>query len=243
MKSVVITGADGAIGRELCREFKCAGYYVIAIDKSPPSLGDVNLDIDFLKLADSESYAEIQLHRLSKATSGFHVSALINNAALQVLSPIIDLDLKSLKDSLSVNFLAPFILSKSLLDNLIKENGAIINIGSIHSKLTKPNFLAYSASKSALVGLTQALAVEIGHVVRVNIICPAAIKTKMLEEGFVGREEQYALLKDFHPSKRIGEPDEVAKTAVFLASDAARFINGAIIPVDGGIGVRLHDPT
>jgi NAD(P)-dependent dehydrogenase (short-subunit alcohol dehydrogenase family) len=86
------------------------------------------------------------------------------------------------------------------------------------------------------------MAVEIGSTVRVNAICPAAIATSMLVAGFAEHPGLRAELDAMHPIGRIGEPEEVAQAAVFLASDAAAFVNGAVLALDGGIGGRLHDP-
>lgn len=103
--------------------------------------------------------------------------------------------------------------------------------------------MAYATSKAALAGLTRALAVDLGGRVRVNAIAPAAISTPMLEAGFEGRPESRAELDRFHPAGRIGRPDEVARAAVWLASEESGFLTGATLAVDGALGVRLHDPV
>jgi NAD(P)-dependent dehydrogenase (short-subunit alcohol dehydrogenase family) len=118
----------------------------------------------------------------------------------------------------------------------------VINIASIHALLTKPRFSAYATSKSALIGLTRALAVELGGRVRVNAISPAAIATPMLESGFSEDPEGLNRLAAYHPSACIGVPDDVARAALCLAEVKGAFLNGAIVGVDGGIGARLHDP-
>jgi NAD(P)-dependent dehydrogenase (short-subunit alcohol dehydrogenase family) len=118
----------------------------------------------------------------------------------------------------------------------------VVNIASVHAQLTKPGFAAYATSKSALVGLTRSLAVDLEGVVRVNCISPGATGTPMLVAGFEGREEALSQLGQCHPLGRIAAPEEVARVAVFLASDDASFIDGAVLDVDGGIGARLHDP-
>ncbi|HNC04229.1 MAG TPA: SDR family oxidoreductase, partial [Agitococcus sp.] len=157
--------------------------------------------------------------------------------------PVEQLTLESFQISQNVNVTAPFLLIKALLPELEKVKGSIINIASIHAQLTKPEFVAYATSKSALVGLTQALAVEVGARVRVNAISPAAIATPMLQAGFEGNAAAYTALKSHHPCGDIGVPEEVANLAVFLASNQARFINGANISINGAIGARLHDPV
>ena len=94
-----------------------------------------------------------------------------------------------------------------------------------------------------MVTMTRALAVELGpRGVRANAILPAATDTAMLRAGFEGNETAYRALKDFHPLKRIGTPDEIAELVAFLASDKCAFINGSMFGIDGGIGAVLHDP-
>jgi NAD(P)-dependent dehydrogenase (short-subunit alcohol dehydrogenase family) len=109
--------------------------------------------------------------------------------------------------------------------------------------LTKPNFSAYATSKSALEGLTRALAVELGSSVRVNAIAPAAIETPMLQAGFEGNPDGLTQLANHHPSGRLGQAGEVAQLAHFIAQFPSRFLNGAVLGLDGGIAARLHDPA
>jgi NAD(P)-dependent dehydrogenase (short-subunit alcohol dehydrogenase family) len=179
---------------------------------------------------------------LHGALRGRRLAALINNAAVQIVKPSAALTTDDWNRTLNVNLLAPFLLTQALLDELTASHGAVVNISSIHAMQTKPGFVAYATSKAALNGLTRSLAVDLGGRVRVNSICPAAIDTPMLREGFAGREESFDRLAQMHPAGRIGEPAEVAALAVFLASDASAFMTGADIAIDGGIGARLRDP-
>ena len=121
--------------------------------------------------------------------------------------------------------------------------GSVVNIGRIHSKLTKPGFLSYATSKSALTGLTQSLAVDLGARIRVNEIQPAATDTEMLRKGFKNDPAAYDRLKGYHPLQCIASPDNIASAVIFLLSDKSSFISGSILSVDGAIGCRLHDPS
>ena len=142
-------------------------------------------------------------------------------------------------DSLAVNAIAPALLVKLLLGELSKTKGQVINVGSIHAEQTKPNFFSYSTSKSALSGVTRAMAVELGDRVRVNMIAPAAIETPMLRMGLT--EAQMTSLRQYHPTNSIGEPGEIGKFIATMISEQFAFLNGAIIELDGGISRRLHD--
>ena len=132
---------------------------------------------------------------------------------------------------------------QGLLSTLKKNHGSVVNISSIHATLTKPDFSPYAISKSAMDGMTRALAVELGKNVRVNAIAPAAISTPMPEAGFKGRPEAFRQLSEMHPTGEIGKPNDVANLALFLVSEKASFINGSILGMDGGIRGRLHDPV
>jgi NAD(P)-dependent dehydrogenase (short-subunit alcohol dehydrogenase family) len=161
---------------------------------------------------------------------------------LQIIKPFREITSNDINDTLDVNLKAPLLLSQVLLSELKKNNGKIINISSIHSKLTKINFLAYSVSKSAIDGFTRALALEIGQDVGVIGIAPAAIKTKMLEKSFSGYHQKFKNLKNFHPTKTIGTPEEIADLINYIMHSKGKFLNGSIINIDGGISHKLHDP-
>ena len=245
-RAVIITGAAGGIGQVLCREFAKAGYYVIASDRAeecPLAEVDAWVNIDLDRLCRESDYRQHIVGQLREAAKGYDITALINNAAIQIVKFTESLTVEDWTVTLNVNLLAPFLLTQALLPDLEVSVGSVVNISSIHATQTKPGFTAYATSKAALNGLTTSLAVELGSRVRINNICPAAIATPMLLAGFAGHETRLDELGEMHPVGRIGKPQEVASLALFLASDAARFITGANIALDGGIGSRLRDPV
>ena len=127
-----------------------------------------------------------------------------------------------------------------------KARGAIVNIASCHALQDHPSLFPYPVAKHALVGLTRALAIEYAaRGIRVNAIAPGYIETpiarSLLEHVPGSRPPRRRRAYDLHPPKRIGRPDEVAMTAVFLASDEAPFINAETIAIDGGRSVLYHD--
>lgn len=242
-KAAVITGSSGALGRALCRGFVDAGYYVVGIDKVPEHerLADAFLNADLFEFVAEPDAQEDLLERLRSRLAEKSVAVLINNAAIQVTKQTRDLTLADWQELLYVNLLAAFLLSQKLITELCAARGCIINIASIHARLTKPSFVAYATSKAALVGLTQSMAVDLGPEVRVNALAPAAIDTPMLRAGFDGTPDALAALIDCHPLKKIGQPVDVANAAVFMASQD--FVSGSVWAIDGGVGVRLHDPV
>ncbi|WP_412478024.1 SDR family NAD(P)-dependent oxidoreductase [Azonexus sp. IMCC34839] len=244
-KACLITGAAGGIGRQLVREFQDAGFYVIATDKveHPVNLAcGCYLRIDLGRFVEDDAYAQLSIAAIRGALNGRELHALINNAAIQILGGVDDIDRQAWRQTMDVNLTAPFLLIKALLPFLAICHGAVVNIGSIHARLTKKNFVAYATSKAALAGLTRALAVDVGVRVRVNAIEPAAIETDMLKAGFAGKPELYQRLEMCHPLQRIGQAEEVARLALAIVGGGMTFLNGACIGLDGGISARLHDP-
>ncbi len=244
-RTVLITGATGGIGEALCAEFSNRGYFVIATDKTEPKNKlncNVFIRFDLEEACQSPQALKNFVAEVRKHLKNGELHTLVNNAALQILAPTAQIATDDWSRTLNVNLTAPFLLIQSFLDELASADGSVVNVASIHAKATKPGFVAYATSKAALVGLTQALAVDLGSKVRVNAISPAATATSMLLAGFEGKDNLYKDLKDMHPIKRIAEPVEVAQAAVYLASSEASFITGATLDVDGGIRVRLHDP-
>lgn len=244
MRAVLITGAAGGIGAALCSAFHDAGWHVLGVDvRSPKAPCDTFLKIDLERFAADANYREAALVRIRAKLPSEELAALVNNAATQTIARTEEIKAEDWDRVLRVNLTAPFFLTQGLLQALRSGRGCVINIGSIHGHLTKPGFVSYATSKSALEGLTRALAVDIGEGVRVCSIAPAAIRTPMLEAGFEGHPSALADLALHHPVKAIGEPFEVAAAALFLASAPGSFLNGTNLRIDGGIAARLHDPV
>jgi NAD(P)-dependent dehydrogenase (short-subunit alcohol dehydrogenase family) len=240
--AVIITGAAGGIGMALTATFEAAGWHVVTtdiqlLDRPAHIVGDIALLGD-PAVGDGTRL----LDQLRPATQG-RLKALVVNAAYQVVKPAEQLNADDWQKTLAVNLMAPFWLSQAFLSELEANRGSVLAISSIHEKLTKPGFVAYATSKAALSGMIRALAVDLGGRVRCNAICPAAIATPMLRAGFECRPEAYKGLQEHHPVGRIGTPEEVAATALFVCSDAAPFMTSACLDLSGGISARLHDPV
>jgi NAD(P)-dependent dehydrogenase (short-subunit alcohol dehydrogenase family) len=243
----LITGCLGGIGRALVQAFAEAGYTVIGMDlpeqaAGPGPVPSHYLSADLYLFSTDAAYRTTVLDRIQALLNG-RLNVLINNAAWQVVKPVAALTADDWARTQAVNVTAPFMLIQGLLPQLEAAKGNVVNIASIHGQLTKPEFVAYATSKTALLGMTRAMAVELGSRVRINAVCPAAIATPMLVAGFDGRPEAYQQLADMHPVGRIGQPQEVARTCLMLADEQLGFLTGASIALDGGIGARLHDPV
>jgi len=241
----LVTGAAGGIGQAIVREFHGAGYAVIATDIAPRPDGlpcALYLEADLARTVSDEAYAAEVFARIETLVGGNGLAALVNNAALQILGGADSLTRADWRSTLDVNLLAPFVWTQALLPALKRARGSVVNISSIHARLTKRNFVAYATSKAALSGMTRALAVDLGGRVRINAIEPAAIETAMLKAGFAGKPELYAALEACHPQHRLGTPQEVAACALLLVNGDTHFLHGACVALDGGIGGRLMDP-
>ncbi len=240
-KKVLITGVLGGIGSGLAKAFKEHGYFVIGLDikQTAPAYCDLFLSFDLHRYCADAAYRLTMQEKFNEQVPDLDV--LINNAAVQLLGSVKEIQLEDWNQTLHVNLTGPLLLSQFFLDRLEKVHGCIINIASIHQQLTKKRFIAYATSKSALVGLTKSMSVDLQGKVRVNAISPAAIDTPMLHEGFNNDTAMVQKLHDIHPSQRIGKPAEVSKLALLLAEDGLGFINGANIQIDGGISNVLKD--
>jgi len=242
----LVTGACGGIGRALVSEFEQAGYRVIAVDcvPRPEGFGAAKyLRFDLEDLCTGSDAAGEFIRAVQNTVGDVGLSALVNNAAVQILGGLETLSPDDWTRTLNVNLIAPFFLIQNLLKALESAQGAVVNISSIHAQLTKPQFVAYSTSKAALSGLTRALAVDVGHRIRINAIEPAAIGTEMLKAGFSQSQHLLQELERCHPQGRVGDAVEVARLAVALCSPLMAFLNGACVSIAGGIAGRLHDPT
>lgn len=247
-KLAVVTGAAGGIGQSIVSRLTKNGYCVIALDGMPQPEGLEcwrYLHINLQQLVSDQACATATLSTIANwiQEEGRGVAVLVNNAAVQVLGGVSSLTVADWHRTLDINLLAPFVLAQGLLSQLEAAGGSVINISSIHARLTKANFVAYATSKAALSGMTRAMAVDLGGRVRVNAIEPGAIATQMLKEGFADQPEQYTQLESCHPQGRIGTPEEVAALVLALADGDLRFLHGACVGMDGGIGARLYDPA
>lgn len=244
MHTVLITGAAGGIGQALVAEFSAAGYRVLAVDCVPlqtiePSV--VGLSVDLARTVADEVYAATVFAQVREALTSQGLKGLVNNAAMQILGETERLSRMDWEQTLRVNLLAPFFWTQELLPELEATQGCVLNVSSIHARLTKRNFVAYATSKAALSGLTRALAVDLGGRVRVNALEPAAIETPMLRAGFAGNTAGLDRLAQYHPSGIIGHPAALARLARQIV-EGDEFLHGAVIGFNGGIAGRLLDP-
>jgi len=238
----LVTGALGGIGRAICGVFLEAGYRVIGVDcQKTEKLPYELIHFDVSRMNQPDAVSESFCCRFEELAEGY-LDVLVNNAAVQIVKPIQTISAADWDVTLATNLLAPFWLVQRFLPMLRSAKGNVVNIASIHSTVTKPEFTVYSTSKAALVALTRSLAIDLAPEIRVNAVVPAATNTLMLRTGFGDNGNKLKELGDYHPMGRIAQPEEVAQVALFLASSPASFMTGTIVNVDGGISGCLHDP-
>ena len=235
MKTVLITGGSRGIGRAMVELFSSRSYSVAFTYKSSDSeASELAKRTGALAIkADSASEADV-LNAVKMVTEKLgNPEILINNAAVSSFSLFTDLSLEDWRRTFSVNLDGAFLYSKATLPSMIRNGfGRIINISSMWGITGSSCEVHYSASKAALIGMTKALAKEVGPSgVTVNCIAPGVIDTDMNKS--LSKEDMAALI-DETPLMRIGSPSEIAETALFLAGDGASFITGAVINVSGG---------
>ena len=246
-KIVVITGAASGIGLITAKMLIAEGATVFMIDNNPEGakiaagLGEkvyfYHADVAN-KNAVKNVFANIQ-----KTVS--HIDILVNNAGIQTYGKVTTLEEEDWDRTMNVNVKSIFLCSKYGIP-LMNESKApvIVNVASVKSFVCQDNEVAYVASKSAILGLTQSIAVDYAPKIRCVAVCPGAVRTPLLTNEFekAEPEQQQQLIKEtesIHLLNRIAEPVEVARFILFLASDLASFATGHAYRIDGGIGVRI----
>ena len=168
------------------------------------------------------------------------IDIVVNNAGIQRRNPVAEFKLADWDAIMATNLTAPFLVAQAVVPGMAKrKRGSIINIASLTSELARPNVVPYTASKGGVRQLTRGLAVELAPLgIRANAIAPGYFKTEM-NRALMDNAEFVAWVNMRTPMKRWGDPDELAGIAVFLASDAASYLTGQTIYVDGGMSVNM----
>ena len=235
MKTVLITGGSRGIGRAMVELFSKEGYSVAFTYKNSEneakSLAEATGAIAIR--ADSASQADV-ISAVDKTLEHFgNIDCLINNAGVSSFSLFTDLTLEDWNEHLAVNLTGAFLYSKAVIPHMVaKKQGRIINITSMWGITGSSCEVHYSTAKAGLIGMTKALAKELGPSgITVNAIAPGLIDTDM---NRALTEDDIKVIEDETPLMRIGRADEVASAALFLAGDGAAFITGEIVNISGG---------
>nr|WP_269438597.1 SDR family oxidoreductase [Halomonas sp. IOP_31] len=222
-KTVLITGGASGIGCQTAQKFREEGYRIVVADRYRCEVEpDLFIQADLTDPTAREAIVA-QIDRLD---------VLVNCAGVNLQEQ--EWELAGFEMSMTINCTAVFDLSTQLIGKLSETGGAIINIASMWSYFGSPKSPGYSASKGAIVSLTRSMAVAWADKgVRTNAVAPGWVKTKMTEAARAD-SARFETISARIPMQRWAEPEEVASVIFFLASENASYVNGAIIPVDGG---------
>ena len=242
-KTVIVTGGAGYIGRSICEGFLAAGANVVACGRRRPAEPiSINgrealfVAADIREVDQSQSVVDAAV----KAFGG--VDVLVNNAGG---GPEVDFATASprlTEKLLALNLTAPLTLSQQVHPVMVERAGcSIINIASVSGVRPSPYTTAYGAAKAGLLSATRSLAMEWGPHIRVNAIVVGLVRTEAAVDHY-GGQEGFDRVANMLPLKRMAEPEDIAKAALFLASEQAAYISGASLEVDGGgeVPVFLH---
>jgi NAD(P)-dependent dehydrogenase (short-subunit alcohol dehydrogenase family) len=235
-KIVFVTGAAGAIGAAIASAIRAAGGTAIATDLKSGGGVDHALDVT----------AECGWQQVMTTVEAAHgrLDGLVNAAGIATVGTIEKTDFATWKRVISVNLDGTFLACKYAFPLLRRNGGAIVNMSSVLGLVGGPNLTAYNASKGGVSLLTKSVALHGARYkppVRCNALCPAFIAGPMVDEIAGGTKNPDAVKQKLAldiPLGRLGEPQEVASACVYLLSDAAGFITGADVPVDGGLTAR-----
>jgi len=238
-KIALATGAASGIGAAIAKAMTEAGARVVAVDVNGEAAGRIAQAIGGGAVAMACDVTDRAACDNLAATVRREVGAigvLVNNAGVIRRGQVTDPNTRRDWDAtLAVNLDGPYNMVTAFLDQLRETKGAIVNIGSIQSFVALPNSAAYTTSKGGVRALTQALAMELGPMgIRVNAIGPGFTATPLNADARQNTEYMANFTVRI-PLGRIGNPEDIAGPAVFLASDMARYITGATLPVDGGL--------
>jgi len=236
-KVAIVTGAANGIGHAIATLFQAHGAKVAGYDLGAPPADDTACTLFGQGDVTDTDAVDAFVARVV-ATLG-RIDVLVSNAGMDVFSDPLELAAPTWQRNLDVNLGGHWNFARAVLPHMLQQgSGSVVNIASVHGHRIIQGAFPYNVAKHALIGMTKALGLEYAaRGIRFNSISPGLIRVDRIERWFASqadparaRAEQEALL----PPKRIGEPSEVAQTALFLASDEARFINAADILIDGG---------
>jgi NAD(P)-dependent dehydrogenase (short-subunit alcohol dehydrogenase family) len=242
-KVAVVTGALGGMGRAACRRFGEEGAVVVGLDRSDDGreefaaeLAGEDIDFEFHKVDVSVS-AEVSAAAETVRESRGRVDVLYNNAGIMVVKPLLETTDEEWNAGVAVNLTSAFLMTREFVP-LMPEGGAIVNVSSMGGLRVFPTQAAYSAPKAALLHLTRTTASELAsRRIRVNAIAPGNIDTPMARGYIDSTPDPEAALRGLErgiPLARFGTSEEIVNVGVWLASEEASYLTGAIIVADGG---------
>lgn len=238
-KTAIVTGGSSGLGLAIAQKFVSKGISTIIIGRREEKLQQAAKTLgslctpytfDLTRLKDIPSLLQQILETHST------IDILVNNAGIHLKKPLLEVTDEEFQKVVATNLFAVFALSREVGKIMVKKNaGAILNISSMAAIYGIPQVVAYTAAKSAVEGMTRAMAVELSPLgIRINCIAPGFITTDMSSKAMDNDPERKQKVLSRTPMAAFGRPEDVADAAYFLTSEEARFITGTVLPVDGG---------
>jgi NAD(P)-dependent dehydrogenase (short-subunit alcohol dehydrogenase family) len=242
-ETALITGGGTGLGLGIATCLAAAGAKVVLVGRR-----EAELSAAVAGIGAAASYVAHDITQLDKATdlvaaaekaSGSPISILVNNAGIHIKKPAVETTPEEFQSVLTTHVCAAHALTRAALPGMIeRRHGSILLTASMTSLMGIPLVIAYSAAKSAYVGMTRALAAEVSSEgVRVNAIAPGWIESPMLRKALSGDEKRSNKILSRTPMARFGDPEDIGWAAVYLCSPAAKFVTGVLLPVDGGASI------
>jgi len=239
---VIVTGGGSGIGRVMARGFAAEDAAVVVVDIDPGKAAEVAGEIAqaggraVAVHADVSIAADVAAMCSAAADAFRHVDVLVNNAAIEGGDDILRMDETTWERDLAVCLKSVFLCSKEVLPGMIaRRRGVIVNIASVNALAYFANE-GYSAAKAGMISLTRSIAVRYGNEgIRCVAIAPGSIRTPAWRDREEKDAEVFERLAKWYPLGRVGDPEDVASAALFLASDEASWITGSVLRVDGGL--------
>ncbi len=246
-KRAVVTGGGSGIGAATARLFAAEGASVAVLDNDLSGAENVvsqiresggNASVWSCDVAD-EAQARDTIGRAAQHMGG--IDTLFNSAGIALRRTVSDTETQDWDRIMASNLRGCYLAARSCLEHFPALGGSIIHVSSVTGIFGVRSRAAYSASKGALVALTRTMAIDLApRQIRVNCVCPGFVRTPLIK-ALLADAPRLERLLSMHPLGRLGEPEDVAQAALFLASDDSRWITGVSLPVDGGFSAGKSD--
>ena len=238
-KVALITGGGSGLGKAMATKFAANGIITLIVgrneDKLKQSMQEIGenchaMVCDVTNLAAIPDFVKSIVERFGQ------IDILVNNAGINQKKDFTEVTDEEFQNVMMTNLSSVFTLSREVVKQMLKQgSGSIINISSMAAQYGIPKVIAYSASKTAIEGLTRAMAVELSpQGIRVNAIAPGFIFSEMTAKALDSDPARKAKVFGRTPMGRMGNPEDIGEAAYFLASEAGKYITGVVLPVDGG---------
>jgi len=246
-KTVIITGAGSGIGKATAIAFANSGYNVVLNGRTKSKLEQVAKEIGhgtaLVHTGDVSSEKDIKALIETTISTFGQIDVLVNNAGVAVFNSLDDITVEEFEQGIDINVKGPFLATKLALPHLEKSKGSVVNVSSVSGIGGDWGGFAYNTTKGALNLMTKGLALDLANRgIRINAVAPSLTVTDMSE--FVHTDEK--IMEKFNnrlPMQRAAQPAEVADVILYLASEQASFVNGVIMPVDGGLSASNGQPN